>query len=67
MTVNFPEDIRVEFSWEETTIPSNDETILEITWNPDCECSSRFSVFLGDGRRHKIDVPVAFKSVLPKV
>lgn len=54
-------------SWNQITLGTNEEAILEVLWCPFSEISSRYVITIEDCKKIKKDVPVAFKSIDPNV
>lgn len=62
-----PKELNVTVNPEQFRIEKKSSAILEVTWSPISEELSRYMITVGDGKRILRDVPIAFKSVLPKV
>ncbi|KAJ8985779.1 hypothetical protein NQ317_014432 [Molorchus minor] len=62
---NFPQELNVSLNWTEANITRETNVILEVTWTPLKEESSRYTITLNGKKIHR-DVHVAFKSILPK-
>ncbi|XP_018579175.1 protein abnormal spindle [Anoplophora glabripennis] len=66
ITNHIPQELNVTINPEQITVGEKSSAILELTWCPLQEEYSRHTISVGDGKRIHRDVPVAFKSVLPK-